>query len=84
MIKLQKKNLKKQVKLIIFSLMRREKLIMISLAMQLLKEVEVEDKALVVLIPLLFQIFLKTFSVTLVEEVPQEDLVIEVMTLDMM
>ena len=64
--------------------MRREKLITINLVMQLLKEVEVEDKDLVVLIHLLFQIFLKTFLVTLVEEVPQEDQAIEVMTLDMM
>ena len=64
--------------------MRKEKLIMINLAMQLLKEVEAEGKALVVLIPLLFQIYLRTFLVTLVEEIPQEDLAIEVMTLDMM
>jgi len=64
--------------------MIREKLIMISLAMQPLKEVVVEDKVLVVLILLPSQIFLKTFLVILVEEVPQEDLAIEVMTLDMM
>ena len=58
----------------------KRKAIMISLATQLLKELEVEDKALEVLILLLSQIFLKIFLETLVEEAPQEGLVIEVMT----
>ena len=38
----------------------------------------------ILIFQIIFQIFLKTFLVTLVEEVPQEDLAIEVMTLDMM
>ena len=64
--------------------MRKEKLIMINLATQLLRELEVVDKVLEVLIPRLSLIFSKIFSVTLVEEDLQEDLAIEVMTLDMM
>ena len=58
---------------------RREKLIMINSAMLLLRELVEVHKVLVVLTLHLFQIFLKTFSVILVELVPQEDQAIEVM-----
>ena len=64
----------------IFFQMKREKQITISLAMLLLK-VEVEAvKVLVVSTHLLFQIYLKTFSVILVVADQVEDLAIEVMT----
>ena len=80
MTKLQKKNLKKRVKLTIFFQTKREKQTTISLVMLLLK-VEVEAvKVLVVSIHLLFQIYLKTFSVILVEEDLVEDLAIGVTT----
>ena len=60
-IKLLKRNLKKQVKLIVFFQMTIKKKIMINLVTQLLRvEVEVV-KGLVVLIHLLFLTFLKTF-----------------------
>ena len=77
--KTSEKNLKKQAKRITFFQMKREKQITINSATQPLKEV-VEVKALVDLIPLPFQIFLKTFSVILVEAVQQEGRVIEEMT----
>ena len=71
-----RKNLKKQVKLIIFFQMKRERQIMISLVMLHLK-VQVEAaKVLGGLILHLFQIFLKIFLATLVAEVPQEEQVI--------
>ena len=59
--------------------MKREKLIMINLAMQLLRVLEEVDKDLVVLIHHHFQIFLKIFLETLVEGVRQEDRIIEEM-----
>ena len=52
---------------------------MISSVMLLLKEVVVADKDLVDLIHHLFQIFLRTFLVILVEVVPLEGQVIEEM-----
>ena len=84
MIKPQRKNLKKLAKLIIFSLMKREKLTTINLVTQLLRELAVEDKVLEDSIHLLSQIFLKTSLVTLVEVVPLGDQAIEGMTLDTM
>ena len=60
--------------------MKREKQITISLAMLLLKAEVEAVKVLVVSIHLLFQIYLKTFSVILVAGDQVEDLAIEVMT----
>ena len=80
MTNLQKKNLRKQAKLTIFFQTKREKQTTISLVTLLLK-VELEEvKVLVVLIHLLFQIYLKTFSVILVEEDQVEDLATGVTT----
>ena len=80
MTKPQRKNLKKLAKHITYFQTIKEKLIMINSVTQLLREVEVEVdfKALVVLIVHLSQIFLKIFLVTLVEA-PQGELVIEEM-----
>ena len=64
--------------------MKKEKLTTINLVMQLLKEAEAEVEDLVDLIHHLFQIFLRTSSVILVEVVPLGDQVIEEMTLGMM
>ena len=74
-----KKNLKKLAKLIIFFQMKREKLITINSVTPLLKVVEVVVKVLVVSTRPLFQIFLRTFSVILVEVVQLEGRVIEEM-----
>ena len=77
-------NLKKLVKLIIFFQTKREKQITINSVMLLLKEVAVEVKVLVDLIHHHFLIFLRTFSVILVEVVRLGDQAIEVMIYDMM
>ena len=77
--KLQKKNLKRLVRLITFFQMKREKLITISSVTLLLKGVVEVAKVLVVLIHHLFQIFLRTSLVILVVVVPLEDQVIEEM-----
>jgi hypothetical protein len=76
----QKKNLKRQAKLITYFLMIREKQIMINLVMLLLKEQE-EAKVLEdsISIPLLSLTYLKIFLEILVAEDHQEDLVIEEM-----
>ena len=67
MIKLQKINSKKPVKLMEFSQIKKRNKTMITSVMQHLKMV-VEDKAvgLVVLVEQIFQIFLKIFLVILV------------------
>ena len=75
--KLQKKNLKKQVKLIIFFPMKKGKLTTTNLDMLHLK-VEL-DKVLPVLTLHLFQIFLKIFLVISVIVDLQEDQTIEAM-----
>ena len=75
--KTSKKSLRRLVKYITYYLMIKEKLTMINLDMQLLKEVVVEDfRGSEVLIAHLSQIFLKIFSMTSVGD-PQEELVIE-------
>ena len=77
MTKIPKKNLKRLVKLIIFFQMKREKQTTISLVTLLLK-VEVEAvKVLVVSIHLLFQIYLKTFSVILEEDLLEKQVIEE-------
>ena len=79
--KASEENLKKQAKLITYSLMIKEKLTTINLVTQHLKvEVEVVDfKVSVDLIVHLFLIFLRIFLVILEEEVLLEDQVIEEM-----
>ena len=81
-IKLQKINLKKHQKLITFYLILRESKIMIVLVMPHLKMAEGEEEDSVTLIfQIIFQIFLKTSLVKVLEEVEedQEDLIIEVL-----
>ena len=80
MINHLRKNLKKQVKLTMFSQMIREKQITIRLVMPLLKEgVVVKDLEDLISIPLLFQTYSKIFLEISVLVVRQEDLVTEEM-----
>ena len=73
MIKLQKTNSKKPVKLTEFSQIKKKNKIMITLVMQPLR-MAVEDKVvvLVVLVGQIFQIFLRIFLVILVVVADQE------------
>ena len=79
MIKTLKRNLKRPVKLITFSQMKREKQITINSVMLPSKEVEEVVKVSVDLIHLLFLIFLRTFLVISVEVDQPEGLAIEEM-----
>ena len=79
-IKLQKKNSKKPVRLITFFQMKRERLTTTSLDMLLLRAVVEVVKDLVVLIRHPFQIFLRTSSAILVVVDQLEDQATEEMT----
>ena len=73
MIKLPKKNLKKHLRLITFSLILKENKITIILVTQLLKTEEVEEVVLVILIfQEVFQIYLRIFLVKDLVEVAED------------
>ena len=73
MIKLPKKNLKKHLRLITFSLILKENKITIILVTQLLKTEELEEVVLVILIfQEVFQIYLRIFLVKDLVEVAED------------